>query len=322
VRVFLLVIRKRFVSCSDIRRQVSIKMNHRVFVSSTYSDLATHRDEVQSAIRRLGASDVSMENFGSRDERPLDECVRVISDECDVFVGIYAHRYGFVPDGLSASICEAEFEAATGAKLKRFVYIVDENVPWLPANIDTGQNQRRLDEFKARLRKQLICSTFRDPNHLASGVAADLGRHFAMQAAKKVGPGIPVNHIGVSSIREPTIETSDAWNVRRNGVKTANRNVFLTHIIKPSTEPGQLFDVFLYLLRQDTEVFSDIAFAEFFFGKYWENKVFPAAEENGFIGISTSAYGPFLAICRVTFQDGGEVYLERYIDFEMRHVVE
>lgn len=70
----------------------------KVFVSSTYSDLVEYRDFVQKAIRQAGAEAIGMEDFGARDQRPLAESLTVV-EESDVFVGIYAHRYGFVPDG-------------------------------------------------------------------------------------------------------------------------------------------------------------------------------------------------------------------------------
>ena len=92
--------------------------------------------------------------------------------------------------------------------------------------------------------------------------------------------------------------------------------MFLTHIIRPSSKPGQTFDVFIYLIRHQSNDLSDIRLAEFFLGPYWENKVFPAVETNGFLGIATSAYGTFLCLCRVTFSDGSSLNLERYIDFE------
>ncbi len=40
----------------------------------------------------------------------------------------------------------------------------------------------------------------------------------------------------------------------------------------------------------------DIKLAEFFLGPYWGNKIFPAVVQNGFVGISTSAYGSFPCI--------------------------
>src|ERR1044072_2582026 len=111
-------------------------MNHRVFLSSTFTDLADYRSTVQGAIRQLGAIDVSMEHFGARDERPADECIRLVRQESDLFVGIYAHKYGYVPDGAEISISEMEYKAASEASLPRFIYLVDEKQPWLPAHID------------------------------------------------------------------------------------------------------------------------------------------------------------------------------------------
>lgn len=289
---------------------------HRVFLSSTFSDLTDHRAAVQKAIRQLGALDVSMEHFGARDERPVEECMRLVREESDLFVGIYAHRYGYVPDGADISISEMEYQAASEASLPRFIYIVDANQPWLPANIDDGVSRDRLSRFKAALMKRHVCQTFGTQDQLATKVVADVGRHLAMRAATRVGPGIPVQNIGIESLRGPVTETPDEWNARRNSVYERHRDIFLTHIIQPSSRPGQEFDVFIYLLRHKSTDLSNVRVAEFFLGPYWENKVFPAVEKDGFIGISTSAYGTFLCICRVTFNDDSHVFLERYIDFE------
>jgi hypothetical protein len=111
-------------------------MPDRVFLSSTFSDLSDYRTAVQQGIRQLGAIDVAMEHFGAHDERPVDECVRLVVEESDVLVGIYAHRYGFIPEGLDISISEREYEAATEANLPRFIYLVDDNHPWVPSYID------------------------------------------------------------------------------------------------------------------------------------------------------------------------------------------
>jgi hypothetical protein len=166
--------------------------------------------------------------------------------------------------------------------------------------------------------KRHICQKFAGKDQLATKVVADIGRHIAMQQATKVGPGIAVQNIGVDSLRGAVSETSGEWSARRKAVYAASRNVFLTHVIRPSSKRGQEFDVFIYLIRHKSEDFTDIRVAEFFLGPYWENKVFPAVEQNGLIGISTSAYGTFLCVCRVTFNDGGYVYLDRYVDFEMQ----
>jgi hypothetical protein len=259
-----------------------------------------------------------MEHFGARDERPAEECIRLVRTESDVFVGIYAHRYGHIPEDAQCSVCEMEYKAASEASLPRFVYLVDDTYPWIPKHIDTGDAGTKLQAFKDGLRKRHICQTFQDEHHLAVRVVADVGRHIASQIATVVGPGIPVHDIGLESMRCAALETPHEWNDRRKGIYAENRGIFLAHFIRPSLKEGQSFDVFIYLVRHKSEDFSDVRVAEFFLGPYWDNKVFPEVEKSGFIGIATSAYGTFLCLCRVTFDDGSEVYLERYIDFEQQ----
>lgn len=291
-----------------------------VFVSSTFTDLKGHRRAVREGIRKLEARDISMEDFGSRDEQPKDECLRLVK-ESDLFVGIYAHKYGYVPEGDDISLTEAEYEAATIAGLPRFIYLVDKEHPWLPDNIDEGDQKAKLVHFKSALMTKHICQTFQSEDNLTAKVVADLGRHLAMRNATRVeSRGLDLPNIGMSSAAGPVEETANEWNAQRNGIKTSNRNVFLAHVIEPTKQPDQVFDVYIYLVRHDSDDLGDVKLAEFFLGPYWQNQVFPAVAHNGFIGISTAAYGTFLAICRVTFNDGYQCYLERYIDFEsQRH---
>jgi len=84
----------------------------------------------------------------------------------------------------------------------------------------------------------LSAQRFAGLDQLATKVVADPGRHIAMQKAPEVGPGIPVRDIGIESLRGPVTETADEWNARRKGVYESHRNVFLTHIIRPSSKAG------------------------------------------------------------------------------------
>lgn len=290
-----------------------------VFVSSTFKDLEKHRAAVREGIRQFGALDISMENLGSRDERPKAECLRLVTKESEIFVGIYAHRYGFLPDGNEISITQSEYEAATKAGLPRFIYLVDNEHPWPPSLIDHGDGKNRLDKFKSHLLTNHICKKFTTEDNLTANVVADLGRHVAMRNADRVGPGLDLPDIGIDSLRGSATETPDDWNAQRNKIYKDTRGVFIAHVIEPSAKPNQDFDVFIYLVRHGESDLSDIKFVEFFFGRYWDNRVFPAVLNNGFIGVTTSAYGTFLAVCKVTFVDGTEVLIDRYIDFESAH---
>ena len=150
-----------------------------MFVSSTYKDLADFRMSVAKAVRQLGGTDISMENFGARDERPKDVCLNLISTQSDVFVGIYAHRYGYIPDGEVVSITEAEYDAASTANIPRLIYLVDDATPWVPANVDRRAAGAKLRKFKNRLKANHICEFFSTKDDLATKVAADLGRHLS-----------------------------------------------------------------------------------------------------------------------------------------------
>ncbi|HKQ54163.1 MAG TPA: DUF4062 domain-containing protein, partial [Pyrinomonadaceae bacterium] len=164
-------------------------MTKRVFVSSTFADLKDFRLAVQKSIRRLEATDISMENFGARDERPKDECLRLIAEESDFFVGIYAHRYGYVPAGEEISITEAEYHAAVAAEVPTLVYLVNEATPWVPEYIDEGEAKERLRQFKKRLNAEHIRATFTTAEDLAAQVAADLGRELAKKGVEATDAG-------------------------------------------------------------------------------------------------------------------------------------
>lgn len=59
-----------------------------------------------------------------------------------------------------------------------------------------------------------------------------------------------------------------------------------------------------------------------FFGRYWGNEFFDASwGKDGRLGVVTEAYGPFLALCEVTFADGKRILLDHYVDFSMGDLV-
>lgn len=99
----------------------------------------------------------------------------------------------------------------------------------------------------------------------------------------------------------------------------ANAATFV-HALEPSGERGQEYDIFIYLIRHKSENYGDLESAEFFLGHYWGNRIFVGEWIGRFVGVQTSAYGPFLCTCRLTFKDGESVTLSRYIDFEMAPV--
>jgi CheY-like chemotaxis protein len=155
----------------------------RVFISSTDQDLVPYRNKVAEVIERLGQDQARMEVFGARPIEPvsasLDELV-----ESDALLGIYAYRYGHVPNGSDKSITEAEFDFAVGHGLPVFCFLIDEDFPWPPRHIEQEPQRSRLLHFKERISSQHVRETFTTPDDLALKAGAALGRFLIQRTVK------------------------------------------------------------------------------------------------------------------------------------------
>ena len=134
----------------------------------------------------------------------------------------------------------------------------------------------------------------------------------------------------IESIQQPTnrSETEDEKNTEtvsfadeRNAIYGVSRQLFLVHVLEPTTRPNQAFDLFIYLISHKGGDLGSVRRADFYFGKHWGNKVFEGKQVGSVIGVRTAAYGPFLCTCRITFTDGEHITVSRYIDFEMSKLV-
>ncbi|WP_428737230.1 pYEATS domain-containing protein [Sulfurimonas sp.] len=109
--------------------------------------------------------------------------------------------------------------------------------------------------------------------------------------------------------------------VEREKIYEDCRGYFLAHIVEPSNKDGQEFDIFIYIIRHKSTHFTDIDKAKFFFGSYWGNKIYEGTKTEDYIGVRTSAYGPFLCTCKISFKNNESITISRYIDFEMGNFV-
>lgn len=152
----------------------------KVFISSTYKDLIDYRAAAIRAVEGTNYQAVKMEVFGARAEEPLDACLNEIENS-DLFIGIYAHRYGHVPDGVDISITEMEYDYAKKQGKRIYCFVVDEeNQPWLPKWIEGEPGKSKLATFKAKIGNSTsghICDSFTTPDDIRAKVANALS-HF------------------------------------------------------------------------------------------------------------------------------------------------
>lgn len=191
-------------------------MSITVFISSTSRDLLDHRAAVAKALLNAGFHPIDMANFMARPEGAKTACLKEVA-EADLFVGIYAWRYGYIPQGAEVSITEQEFLEAERLKKPCFIFMVDETHPWPEEFKEGGLPGRLLREFKARLDLKLVRTTFTTPDDLAMKVLASLQRyereHPRPDSAAEVAP------------MPPAIPTTQMGGVNFSGISGSTLNV-------------------------------------------------------------------------------------------------
>ncbi|HXO39882.1 MAG TPA: DUF4062 domain-containing protein [Thermoanaerobaculia bacterium] len=164
-------------------------MAYKVFVSSTRIDLPRHREAVKNALLKTGYFPVEMEDFGARDAEPVTACLGLVG-ESDLFVGVYAWRYGFMPPGAARSITAEELEQARRLGKPRFCFLVDESQPWpaVPGMAEESPESRELlRALKSSLRAERMVASFNTPDELALEVVTAL-RGWEMAKAPAADP--------------------------------------------------------------------------------------------------------------------------------------
>jgi hypothetical protein len=151
-------------------------MSTTVFISSTSRDLLDHRAAVAKALLNAGYHPIDMANFMARPQGATTACLKEVA-ESDLFVGIYAWRYGYIPQGAAASITEQEFIEAERLGKPCFIFMVDETYTWPEAFKESGQAAQLLQAFKTRLDLKLVRTLFTSPEDLAMKVLASLQRY-------------------------------------------------------------------------------------------------------------------------------------------------
>ena len=121
-----------------------------VMISSTEVDLRKYRQAAIHVCQRLGFEPIVMEEFGP-DPRQSAEMSLSKVDQADIYLGIYAHRYGYIPEGSDLSVTEMEYDRAMQRGIPVLLFVVDEECAWLPAHMDRGEKYEKLTRFKSKV---------------------------------------------------------------------------------------------------------------------------------------------------------------------------
>ena len=145
------------------------------FISSTYEDMAQHRDSVIRKIQSKSGIINAQEFFGSRNSQPLDTCLEEV-EQSQVFLLFIGPRYGSIDHESGKSFVEREYEKAYERRIPRFAYLIDDKYEFPIMYVSKGKEAESLAAFKDRVSAELTVSPFTTPEDLASKVYEDLKR--------------------------------------------------------------------------------------------------------------------------------------------------
>ena len=148
----------------------------KVYVSSTYRDLLEFREKVRLALTQLGFDGVAMEYYVAEGRRPVEQCLEDVSGS-DIYIGIFAWRYGWVPEDGNPehlSITHLEYNQANESGKLCLIFVLDDQTAWPPAFIDSDRSNIVGLRNSASERHGGI--PFKNPDDLSSQVKAALYR--------------------------------------------------------------------------------------------------------------------------------------------------
>ena len=142
-------------------------------ISSTALDLPEHRQGLRDACERAGFEPHMMEKLPALDADAIEASLQMV-DEADVYVGVFAYRYGHVPKGHDISITEMEYNRAVELKKPRLIFFIDEAHPITGKDVETGAGAIKLQALKDRIGQQRVAAFFKSPGDLKGDVVAAL----------------------------------------------------------------------------------------------------------------------------------------------------
>ncbi|MFL6256652.1 MAG: DUF4062 domain-containing protein [Pyrinomonadaceae bacterium] len=140
-------------------------------ISSTALDLPEHRALVHQACLDAGVFPIGMEQLPARDASGIAASLEMV-DQADLYIGIYAFRYGWVPDGRDVSITEMEFDRAVKRKAEGklreiLIFTAHEDHAFTKRDVEADKvAQEKLDKFKVRAAEGRVRKEFKSAEEL------------------------------------------------------------------------------------------------------------------------------------------------------------
>lgn len=173
-------------------------------ISSTALDLPEHRAAVKEACIAAGFLPIGMEHLPARDANGIKVSLEMV-DRADIYLGIYAWRYGWVPDfdnPQKISITEMEFDRAikrkTEGKLREIlIFTAHKEHPFTFEDIEADKEaQKRLTEFKTKAAQGRVRKQFKSAEELRR-LVSDALHHFLQRERSEAALATSTPHTSI-----------------------------------------------------------------------------------------------------------------------------
>ena len=141
----------------------------KAMISSTARDLPEHRKQVMDACYRQDCLPLMMEHLPASDAEAISVSIQMV-DKADIYIGVFAYRYGYIPKGHSISVTEMEYDRAIGRKIPRLIFLIDEEHLIKRKDVETGPGEEKLSFFKNKVAQENIVNFFKSPDDLHAEV--------------------------------------------------------------------------------------------------------------------------------------------------------
>ena len=151
-------------------------------ISSTALDLPEHREQAVDACLSEEVFPIGMQHLPARDANAVRVSMEMV-DKADIYIGIYATRYGWVPkfdNDNKISITEMEFNRALARKasgdLKEIlIFLMHEQHPILARDKEDGKSaQQKLKKFRQRACDGRVVLQFKSKEELGRQIVQSL----------------------------------------------------------------------------------------------------------------------------------------------------
>lgn len=155
----------------------------KVMISSTARDLPLHRRETMDACLSQGMFPIMMEHLPAEHADALAASLRMV-DDCDIYLGIIAFRYGYIPNGYDLSITEMEYRRAAERGIPCLIFMMADSHAAITQDqkVESDLAAQQLAAFKDHLQQTYIVKFFTSPEDLRAHAINALSFHRSAQA--------------------------------------------------------------------------------------------------------------------------------------------